>query len=56
LPRISSRRTSLCPVRYATEGRARSLHASADLEAVRRLHPDNPRFQRLSARAPDGAT
>jgi predicted glutamine amidotransferase len=39
---------SLWAVRYATEGRARSLFASADVDAVRRLHPDNPRFQRLS--------
>jgi predicted glutamine amidotransferase len=40
--------TSLWAVRYASEGRARSLFASADVDAVRRLHPDNPRFQRLS--------
>jgi glutamine amidotransferase len=38
----------LWAVRYATEGRARSLFVSADVETVRRLHPDNPRFQRLS--------
>jgi glutamine amidotransferase len=36
-------------VRYATEGRARSLYASADVATVRRLHPDNPRFERLTA-------
>jgi predicted glutamine amidotransferase len=41
--------TSLWAVRYATQGPARSLFASADVDAVRRLHPDNPRFQRLSA-------
>jgi predicted glutamine amidotransferase len=41
--------TSLWAVRYATEGPARSLFASADVDAVRRLHPDNPRFQRLRA-------
>jgi predicted glutamine amidotransferase len=41
--------TSLWAVRYSTEGRPRSLFASADVDAVRRLHPDNPRFQRLSA-------
>jgi predicted glutamine amidotransferase len=35
-------------VRYATEGRARSLFASADVDSIRRLHPENPRFQRLS--------
>jgi predicted glutamine amidotransferase len=40
---------TLWAVRYSTEGRARSLFASADVEAVRRLHPDNPRFPRLSA-------
>jgi predicted glutamine amidotransferase len=41
--------TSLFAVRYATEGLARSLFASADVDAVRHLHPHNPRFQRLSA-------
>jgi predicted glutamine amidotransferase len=41
--------TSLCAVRYATEGRARSLFASADVDSVRGLHPDNPRFRQLSA-------
>ena len=40
---------SLWAVRYSTEGRARSLFASADVDAIRRLHPDNPRFQRLGA-------
>ena len=40
--------TSLWAVRYATEGRARSLFASAEVDAIRRLHPDNPRFARLS--------
>jgi len=40
--------TSLWAVRYATEGRARSLFASASVDAIRRLHPDNPRFARLS--------
>jgi predicted glutamine amidotransferase len=39
---------SLWAVRYATEGRARSLFASADVDSIRRLHPGNPRFQRLS--------
>jgi predicted glutamine amidotransferase len=39
---------SLWAVRYASEGRARSLFASADVETVRRLHPDNPRFRRLT--------
>jgi predicted glutamine amidotransferase len=41
--------TSLWAVRYSTEGPARSLFTSADVEAVKQLHPDNPRFQRLSA-------
>jgi predicted glutamine amidotransferase len=41
--------TSLWAVRYSTAGRSRSLFASADVDAVRRLHPDNPRLQRLSA-------
>jgi predicted glutamine amidotransferase len=40
---------TLWAVRYSTEGRARSLFASADVDAVRQLHPDNPRFQRLGA-------
>jgi glutamine amidotransferase len=40
--------TSLWAVRYATEGRARSLFASADVESITRLHPDNPRFRRLT--------
>jgi predicted glutamine amidotransferase len=38
---------TLWAVRYATEGTARSLFASADVSAVQRLHPDNPRLQRL---------
>jgi len=38
---------SVWAVRYATDGPARSLFASADVDSVRRLHPDNPRFQRL---------
>src|SRR5204862_1780347 len=40
--------TSLWAVRYASAGRPRSLFASSDADAIRRLHPDNPRFQRLS--------
>jgi predicted glutamine amidotransferase len=40
---------SLWGVRYATEGRARSLFVSADVDAVRRLHPHDRRLQRLSA-------
>jgi glutamine amidotransferase len=39
---------TLWAVRYATAGQPRSLFASADVESVRRLHPDSPRFQRLS--------
>jgi predicted glutamine amidotransferase len=40
--------TTLWAVRYATEGPARSLYASADVGSIRQLHPENPRFQRLS--------
>jgi glutamine amidotransferase len=39
---------SLWAVRYATEGPARSLFASADVDTVKRLHPENARLQRLS--------
>ena len=44
-------RERLWAVRYATEGPARSLFASADVESVRRLYPDNPRFAQLTRRA-----
>jgi glutamine amidotransferase len=40
--------TTLWAVRYASGGSARSLFASADVDAVRRLHPGNERFERLS--------
>ena len=40
---------SLWAVRYATEGRARSLFASADVETVHRLYPGNRRLERLGA-------
>jgi predicted glutamine amidotransferase len=33
--------------RYSTEGRSRTLFRSADAESIRRLHPDNPRLQRV---------
>ena len=39
----------LWAVRYSSAGPARSLFASADVDTVRRLHPTNPRFQRLSS-------
>jgi glutamine amidotransferase len=39
---------SLWAVRYASGGSARSLYVSADPETIRRLHPENPRFARLS--------
>jgi predicted glutamine amidotransferase len=39
--------TSLWAVRYASSGVPRTLFTSADAEAVRRLHPDNERMQRL---------
>src|SRR5918998_1559766 len=41
--------TCLWAVRYATDGAARSLFTSADVGAIRRLHRDNPRLQRLGA-------
>ena len=34
-------------VRYSTEHRSRSLFVSEDADSIRRLHPENPRFQRL---------
>jgi glutamine amidotransferase len=40
--------SALWAVRYATEGAPRSLFASADPESIRHLHPENPRFQRLT--------
>ena len=38
----------LWAVRYSSEGRSRTLYASADAHAVRQLHPENERFQRLT--------
>ncbi len=38
---------ALWAVRYASTGRPRSLFASADVEAVRRLYPDDARLRRL---------
>jgi predicted glutamine amidotransferase len=38
---------SLWVVRYSSEGRSRSLFASADVHTLRALHPDNPRLQRV---------
>ena len=40
--------TSLWAVRYATEGPARTLFDSADVDTVKQLHPENARLQRLS--------
>ena len=40
--------TTLWAVRYATEGRPRSLFASADVDTIHHLHPENERFKRLS--------
>ena len=37
----------LWALRYSTEGRSRSLFVSADAQAVRKLHPENQRLQRL---------
>ena len=41
--------TTLWAVRYATDGTARTLFASADADAIKRLHPDNRRLARLGA-------
>jgi predicted glutamine amidotransferase len=38
---------NLWAVRYASAGPARTLFRSEDVDAVRRLHPDNPRLQLL---------
>ena len=38
---------SLWAVRYASNGKPRSLFASADPDSIRSLHPENPTFQRL---------
>ena len=40
---------SLWAMRYSSEGVPRSLFASDDVDAIRRLYPDNERFQRLTA-------
>ncbi|MGH2837824.1 MAG: class II glutamine amidotransferase [Thermoleophilaceae bacterium] len=40
--------TTVWAVRYASEGPARSLFASAEVGAIRRLYPDNERLQRLT--------
>jgi predicted glutamine amidotransferase len=37
----------LWALRYSTQGRSRTLFASADADSVRRLHPENPRLQRV---------
>jgi glutamine amidotransferase len=34
-------------VRYSTEGKSRTLFVSGDVHALRQLHPDNPRLQRM---------
>jgi glutamine amidotransferase len=35
-------------IRYSSEGRSRTLYMSADGTTVRALHPDNPRFAKLT--------
>ena len=37
----------LWAVRYSTEGNSRTLFASADVHALKQLHPENPRLQLL---------
>ncbi|UGS35673.1 class II glutamine amidotransferase [Capillimicrobium parvum] len=39
--------TAVWAVRYASEGLPRTLFTSCDADAIRRLHPENPRLQRL---------
>ena len=41
--------TTLWAVRYATQGPARTLFASSDADAIKQLHPDNPRLARMSS-------
>jgi predicted glutamine amidotransferase len=38
---------SVWAVRYSTEHNSRTLFVSADVDALKRLHPDNPRLQRM---------
>ncbi len=38
---------SLWAVRYSTEGQSRTLFRSADVDAIKRLHPENRRLQQL---------
>jgi predicted glutamine amidotransferase len=38
---------TLWAVRYSSEGKSRTLYASADAHAVQALHPENERFARL---------
>jgi glutamine amidotransferase len=40
---------TLWAVRYASSGQARSLFVTADVDTIRRLHPDNTRFAQLGA-------
>jgi glutamine amidotransferase len=40
--------SSLWAVRYATDGDPRTLFASAEADAIRQLHPENPRLKQLS--------
>jgi predicted glutamine amidotransferase len=37
----------LYAVRYSSEGKSRTLYHTADVKAVKKLHPDRPRLQRL---------
>ena len=39
---------TLWAVRYATTGTPRTLYASTDASTIKRLHPENERFQRLT--------
>src|SRR5204862_7362523 len=37
----------LYAVRYSSQGASRTLYHSAEVEALKRLHPERPRLQRL---------
>jgi glutamine amidotransferase len=39
---------TLWAVRYSSDGNARTLYTSEDVESIRRLHPENKRFAQMS--------
>jgi glutamine amidotransferase len=38
----------LWAIRYSSKGESRTLFVSEDIEAVQRLHPENPRLRELT--------